>query len=472
MSSRPLVTVYIPCHNYGKYLSKAVDSVLAQSMESWEIIIIDDGSEDETHLICQRYLERFPGKVRVIRNEPARGLQYNANRALEFARGKYVMRLDADDWLDESALLVMSHCLEQHPEVALVFPNYFYVDAEGRYLGVEDRKKIGPESRHLDLPAHGACTMVRKRVMKTIGGYDEAHNAQDGWELWLKVLNRYEIRNIATPLFYYRQHPSSLSRNENRILTARQAIQRSIVRKHEGAVRSRVVAIVPAKNTYPHLPDVVLTEVGGKALIDHTLDEALATGVLDHVLVTTDDPRVVAHCLGRGDVMAMLRPDELSRVDRTMSEVLHNSVTTLEAEHDIHPDIVVALSVHSPLRKALYIVNAIDTLILYDADSVLSVYEDYDLHFSHGSDGLEPLNPAMLQRLRLERESLYVYNGAITAFWRDVLTPQDFHGGKISHIVMPQHESFQIKSPFDLWMMRQILEARSTAAAAPLLTTS
>lgn len=462
---RPLVTVYIPCHNYGHFLEEAVESVFAQTMSSWEIIIIDDGSTDDTRSICQAYLERSPERVRIIRHDPPRGLQYNANRALELARGKYVMRLDSDDWLDESALLVMSDCLEKNPEVALVFPNYFYVDAAGGYLGVENRKKIGTESNHLDLPAHGACTMVRKRVMKTIGGYDEAHNAQDGWELWLKVLNRYQIRNITTPLFYYRQHGNSLSRNEERILTARQAIQRTLVRRNEGSIRPRSLAIIPAKNTYPHLPNVVLGEVAGKPLIDHTIDEALASKSLDHILVTTDDPRVVDHCRQREGVLAMLRPDSLSRADRKMSEVLHNSVRYLETEHDVHPDIIVSLSIHSPLRRATYITNALDTLMLYDADSVLSVYEDYDLHFSHGADGLEPLNPAMLYRLRLEREGLYVYNGAITALWRDILTLSDYHGQKISHIVMPQQESFQIKSSFDLWMMNKILEDRQTLSS-------
>ncbi|MFU8804292.1 MAG: glycosyltransferase family 2 protein [Bradymonadaceae bacterium] len=455
--SRPLVTVYIPCHNYGHYLEEAVESVFAQNMDSWEVIIVDDGSEDDTHEICRRYMERAPDRVRVIRNEPAKGLQYNANRVIEIARGKYVIRLDSDDWLDESALLVMSACLEHNPDVALVFPNYYYVDANGDYLGVENRKKIGVESHLLDLPAHGACTMVRTRVLKTIGGYDEEHNAQDGYELWLKVFNRYPVKNVATPLFYYRQHADSLSRNEDRILTARQAIKRSMVQKQAGAVQPRVVAVVPAKNTYPHLPNIVLGEVAGRPLIDYTLDAALGSGQVDQVFVTTDDPAVVEYCKDKEGVLAVLRPNELSKADRKMSEVLYNSVQRLEEEFEFYADIIVTLSLHSPLRKAMYIVKALDTLVLYDADSVISVYEDYDMHFSHGTDGLEPLNPAMMRRIRLEREGLYVYNGSITASWRDVMGLEDYHGVKISHVVMPQKESFQIKSAFDLWLMEQIL---------------
>ena len=456
---RPLITVYVPCHNYGSYLKRAVRSVFEQSCEDWELIIIDDGSTDDTPRICRRLRTRDPRRIRVIRHDQARGLQYNANRVLELARGKYIMRLDADDWLDESALLVMSQALERRPEVALVYPNFFYVDAQGRLLGVEDRKKIGEEARLLDLPAHGACTMVRRRVLKALGGYDEEQDAQDGYELWLKVSRRYEVENIATPLFHYRQHSESLTTNEERVLTARRRIKRSMVEKLEGDVRPRVLGLIPAKNTYKSLPNIVLDEVGGRPLIDHTLEAARRCPQLDEVWVTTDCDRVVDYCQQK-DVRAMLRPAVLSRADRQLSEVVYDAVCRLEHTYDIHPDIVVVLSVHSPLRRATDIVKAVDSLILYDADSVISVYEDYDLHFHHGAQGLEPLNPAMMQRLRLEREGLYVFNGAITAVWRDILTKEDYQGSRISHIVMPRRSSFQLKNSFDRWLLDQILRRR------------
>ncbi|RAL20711.1 hypothetical protein DL240_15450 [Lujinxingia litoralis] len=463
---RPLVTVYITCHNYGRYLEQAVESVLQQSLKSWELILVDDASSDETPEICRRYAEQEGARVRVVRHEQAQGLQRNANQVLELARGKYIMRLDADDWLDESALLVMSDRLERRPEVALVYPNYFYVDAEGRYLGVEQRKLPGTEARLLDLPAHGACTMVRRRVLKALGGYDERHNAQDGYELWLKVSRSYPVEGVATPLFYYRQHPESLSRNEDRLLRARRQIKRSLAEKLEGSVKPRIVGLVPAKNTYRSMPDVVLSPVGGRPLIDHTLEAARASGRFDAIWVTTDCPRVVEHCATR-DVPAMMRPSALSEADRKLSEVVYDAVTRLENDHDLFADVVVVLSAHSPLRRADHITKALDTLVLYDADSVISVYEDFDMHFQHGPDGLAPLNPAMMRRLRLEREGLYVFNGAITAVWRDAIRAEDYHGKSISHVVMPWRESFQLKSEFDRWMLDQLLRSEEERDREP-----
>lgn len=457
MPTRPKVTVYIPSHQYGRFLRECLESVLAQTLTDWEIILIDDASTDETAAIMAEYAGSLPDKIRLVRNHEPRGLQYNANLALEMARAEYIMRLDADDYLDENALLVMAAYLDQNPDVALVYPNYIYVDENGVFLGIENRKKLHKEARLLDLPAHGACTMVRRRILKTIGGYNEQYTAQDGHELWLKVVNRYPIGNVTTPLFFYRQHNTSLSRNEDRILTARQQIKRDLVEKHEGTVQPRIVVILPAKNTYPQLPNVVLNPLAGRPLIDYSLANAAALSSSVVTYVTTDDERVVAYCQDIPNVIAEMRSLELSQPQVRLSEVIAYAVQRLEETHHIYPDILVVLSLHSPLCRPVYIQQAIDTLLLYNVDSVLSIYEDLDVHFAHGSLGLEPLNRNMLQRLRLEREALFVDNGAIRVFWRDSVKAGDFYGQKVGHVVMPRHESYQIKTAFDLWLIEQIL---------------
>jgi glycosyltransferase involved in cell wall biosynthesis len=458
--SRPKVTIYTPSNNYGRFLAECVESVLAQLLKDWELLIVDDGSTDETAEVAAGYAARHPDRITVIRNETPRGLQACANLAIEKSRGEYIMRLDADDYLDEGALLVMCAYLDQHPDVGLVYPNYTYIDERGARLGVEDRKKIGTEAKLLDLPAHGACTLVRKRVLKSIGGYNENYNAQDGHELWLKVIHRYPVGNVSTPLFYYRQHGDSVSRDERRILSARQQITRDLVKKHEGAVKPRVAAIIPAKNTYRHLPDIVLRSVAGRPLIDYTLDTALGVDGCDAVMVSTDDPRVVDHCRARSGVLTHLRPEPLSRPQVHLSEVVREAVACLEEEHGVHPDILVVLNVHAPLCRPEFIRKAVDTLILYHADSAISVYEDYDIHFAHAEHGLVPLNKAMLQRIRLEREAIYVDNGAVKVLWRDTLGADDLYGRKVSHVVMPAEESVQIKKPHDLWLAEQLLLRR------------
>lgn len=454
---RPKVTVYIPCYNYGRFLAQAVDSVLEQSYENWELIIIDDGSQDETAEVAGRYAALHPDRIRVMSHTPTRGLRICANQAIEVARGDYIIRLDADDFLDESALLVLATYLDRHPDIALVYPNYTYVNEQGEIIGVESRKKIGKEVKLLDLPAHGACTMVRKRTLKTVGGYQESSDAQDGYELWLKVLHRYPVANVSTSLFFYRQHGESMSRDEPRILGSRRRIKRGLVTKNGGRVKPRVAAVIPAKNTYEHLPNIVLEEFAGRPLIDFTLEAAQQTGAFETIFVTTDDPQVVEYCSHYSGVLPFLRSPELSLPHIRLSHILYNSVLQLEQTYNIYPDIFVLLSIHSPLRRAEHIQQAIDTLLLYNVDNVISVYEDRELHFTHGEYGLEPLNKGMLRRLRLEREALYVNNGAIYALWRDTISEDNLFGRKIGHIVMSLEESFQIKGLFDSWMIEQII---------------
>ncbi|MBF0186803.1 MAG: glycosyltransferase family 2 protein [Magnetococcales bacterium] len=457
---RPKVTVYITCHNYGRFLRQSIDSVLKQILSEWELIIINDGSQDDSKQIIDDYVERYPKQMRAFHNQKPRRLPYCANLALREAKGQYLVRLDADDYLDESALLAMASYLDKNHEIALVYPNYIYIDEDGSYLGVENRKIVGQEAELLDLPAHGACTMVRKRVLKCVGGYDEKHTAQDGYELWLKIFNRYKVANLRTPLFFYRQHTLSLSRDENRILNARQKIKRAMAARLEGDVKPRIIGIVPAKNTNTERPNVVMEPVAGIPLIDHTLNAAIESGAMDQILVTSDDQAVLDHCAGFPNILTVLRDMKLSQSHVRLMEVLQDAVDRLEQDFDLYPDILVILNTHCPLRRSQDIRKAIDTLLLYDVSSVHSVYEDFELHFSHGKQGLEPINRGMMNQLRLEREALYVDNGAIRVVWRDMIGKSDWFRYQFGHIVMPLERSmiYAGRTESKLRYIEQILE--------------
>ena len=426
-------------------------------MTDWELILVDDGSEDDTASISKGYADAEPDKIRLVRHETAQGLQKSANEVLQLARGKYIIRLDADDYLDDNALLVLANYLDQNSNIALVYPNYIYIDEYGNYLGVENRKQIGTEANLLDLPAHGACTLVRTRVLKTLGGYDEKYDRQDGYELWLKVVNSYPVGNISTPLFFYRQHGESLTQDEAKLLDARARIKRDQVQqKRNGPVSPRTLGVVLAKNTYQHLPNIVLTHVADKPLINYTLDGALNVG-LDSVIVTTDDPTVSAHCQTHfPSVRSIVRPKELTADKVRESTLVNHAVLSME-EEGIFPDTIVVLGVHTPLRKAKHIQKALDTLYLYNVDSVVSVYEDRDLHYVHAKHGLEKLNPAMHRRVRVEREGLFVENGAVRVLWRDILTNTEMLGTQVGHFVMPRRVSYQIKQPSDVWLIEQVI---------------
>ena len=126
MKNSPLVTIYVPSRNYGKFLEKSIGSVIEQIYENWELIIIDENSEDDTELIAKKFRDNYPEKIKFIKNNKVLGLQKVANNVLENANGKYMIRLDADDWLNEVAILLMVHKLENNPDAGIAYGNYFY----------------------------------------------------------------------------------------------------------------------------------------------------------------------------------------------------------------------------------------------------------------------------------------------------------------------------------------------------------
>lgn len=465
MSQKGLVTVYIPCRHYGRFLDQAVGSVSSQSYRKWELLIINDGSADGTEAIAERWAAG-DSRIRVLRHETPKGLPACANAALAMARGDYIMRLDADDYLDENALLVMATCLDQHPEVALVYPNYFHVDEGGRTLGVERRKRVGTQAQLLDLPAHGACTMVRRSVLEQVNGYSELQDRQDGYDLWLKIATRYPVANVETPLFFYRRHGPSLSEDEGRLLEARRQIKRHTVSNGgEQKGLGCCTAIILAKNTYEHLPDVVLRPIAGRPLIDYTLDAVIGIEEFRAVLVSTDDPRVAEHARRYSQrVLAYVRPSSLSDPHTGDEAVLRDAVAYLNREHHFSADTVASLAVNCPLRRKEHIQEALDTMALFDTEMILSVYEDFDLHFVHGSYGLEPLNPAMHLQIRLEREALYVWNGAIRVLRRAALESGGLRPRRVGHILMSHGESFHIKTEFDRATVEILLQRDSAVA--------
>ena len=195
----PKVTVYIPSHNYGRFLACAIDSVLRQSFDDWELLVIDDGSTDETTEVLQLY----SGHPQIsLHSTSGIGLPAVCNYALSKARGKYLIRLDGDDFFDENILLILVNYLERHPDAALVFPDYYLIDELGEVYAHERRQRIYEKNHMLDNPPNGACTLIRKQVLEKIEGYREDLGAQDGFDLWTRIQDEYGAGNINLPLSF------------------------------------------------------------------------------------------------------------------------------------------------------------------------------------------------------------------------------------------------------------------------------
>lgn len=450
-TNTPKITVYVTNHNYGRFIERALESVFAQTVSDWELLIIDDGSTDGSQEIIDRYASR-PNVVVVYQQN--KGLNVTNNIALRMAHGKYVMRLDADDYLDPHALEILSAALDRNDALGLVFPDYYLVDEDERVLEIVRRHDFGDVTL-LDQPAHGACTLVRRSFLLELGGYDESFRCQDGYDLWVRMTALHPVQNINLPLFYYRQHGSSLTRNERRILDTRAAIvEKHVERANKAAAKA--TAIIPVRGSAMDPRSEALRPLRAKPLIEWTLDAALAAKRIEKVIVTTPDERILEHVSKRyADAVECVHRDRsLARVNVGLEATITHA---LSAHPEHGKDLVCMLSVESPFRGARTIDAAVDALEAFGTDMLVGVRPENNAFFRHTGDGLASLRSS--QALRLEAEELYRRVGDFLvvrrAFFDETKT---LLGGRIGHLVLDQRSAMNLSSDWD-WQLAELVAA-------------
>jgi glycosyltransferase involved in cell wall biosynthesis len=206
--SKPIVSIIIPCHNYGKYLTECINSILVQTYTSWEAIIINDGSTDNTHEVALNLIKKHPNHpIRYIMQE-CHGIVQPRNRGVTLARGEFILPLDADDIIAPEFLNKTVSTLLKHPE-------FGYVSTKALFFGTIN--SIWPSEpfnwiNQLVTNQQTNSTLYRKLMWKDIGGYSEKmiHGYMD-WEFWIRATkNGWIGTQISEPLFFYRRKIDSV----------------------------------------------------------------------------------------------------------------------------------------------------------------------------------------------------------------------------------------------------------------------
>lgn len=208
----PLVSVIIPTYNSVAYVTAAVASVLAQTFADLEILVIDDGSTDETSEVMAGYGTR----VRYLRQENS-GVAIARNRGIAESQGEYVAFLDADDTWFPRKLELQLEALRAHIEAGVCYSAFLVVTSELKPIGVRRSERWA--SALEDLLLHGnvvgsICTVLAKRsLFQQAGGFDPLLSQCADWEMWVRLAARTEFVYLDEPLVTYRQHDSNMSHN-------------------------------------------------------------------------------------------------------------------------------------------------------------------------------------------------------------------------------------------------------------------
>lgn len=229
-----LVSIIVPCYNYGWLLSETLDSVLAQTYTQWECIIIDDGSIDNTQHVATRY-QGQDSRFR-YQYQSNGGMSSARNYGLSLAQGKYIQFLDADDLLKPQKLAIQVAYLDAHPEVDVVYGDVRYfrhneptvlnhsIDMkntiwmsklEGKGIGVIERLV---EQNQLVINA----PLLRSAMAHQVGLFSETLRSMEDWEFWLRCAIQgacFHYQSLPETWALVRVHPTSTSQNKPRMLS-------------------------------------------------------------------------------------------------------------------------------------------------------------------------------------------------------------------------------------------------------------
>ncbi len=207
MTTLPMISVIIPAHNQERYIGRCLRSILNQSYprDKYEIIVIDDCSKDRTDYA----LELFANEIVLLRNEEQLGLPGSLNRGIHAARGRYVIRLDADDYVHFEYLNALSLHLDLNGHFDAVACDYITVD---------DHENVLEQVNCMEKPI-GCGILFRMDQLIDIGLYDETFLRREEEELRIRFLQRYSIERCALPLYRYRKHEDNITNDDHAMHT-------------------------------------------------------------------------------------------------------------------------------------------------------------------------------------------------------------------------------------------------------------
>lgn len=241
------VSIIMGIYNCADTLKEAIDSIVQQTYHDWELIMCDDGSQDNTYKIAEKFLEKYENII-VFQNERNMGLNYTLNRCLEKANGKYIARMDGDDISLPTRLEKEVAFLDQHREYAIVSTNMIYFDENGEwgrsnmleFPKKEDLVKATPF-------CHAPC-MVRREAYEKVKGYSVNKKLlrMEDYHLWFKMYSAgYKGHNLQEALYKMRDDRNATQRRKFKYRINEAYVKRLIMKSFDLPIKNIVYVVRP-----------------------------------------------------------------------------------------------------------------------------------------------------------------------------------------------------------------------------------
>ena len=220
-------SVILPLYNKDPYVTKAIDSILAQTFTDYELVIVDDGSKDDSYEVASKAIEGHCRNCHLIRQANA-GVSMARNNGVTASKGDYLCFLDADDWWDPGFLEEMSQLIDAFPDAGIYGTNYTIVNETKRktrvaQIGVEKGFEKGyinycqVYSRTMYMPLWTGAVCIPRGVFAEMGGFPKGVKLGEDFILWVRIALKYKVAFLNKPLAFYNQDVDVANRGVGRL---------------------------------------------------------------------------------------------------------------------------------------------------------------------------------------------------------------------------------------------------------------
>lgn len=204
-----LISIVLPVYNGERFLRASIDSVIAQTYQNWELLVVDDCSTDSTAEIVQGYVQQDP-RVKYFRNEKNLRLPRNLNRGFSLASGDYLTWTSDDNVFMPTALEKMYNALKADPEAQFAYASCDIIDEEDNVIEYM-MLYPGIEKRAVGQNPVGACFLYTRKVYETVGDYDPDALYVEDFDYWQRIFMRFKVLPIYEILYSYRSQKGALT---------------------------------------------------------------------------------------------------------------------------------------------------------------------------------------------------------------------------------------------------------------------
>lgn len=217
----PAVSIVMPSYNCRKYIAPAIESVLNQTYDNFEMIIVDDGSTDGTDAIINKYESN---KHITVITQPNAGRHNACNNAIRNANGSLIAFCDSDDLLREDKIALQVRAMQEHPEVGLIHTARTAIDENGKSIGHSHARDTGAPAIEVyeatkKLFHHnyicGPTVMIRRECFNEVGYFNETLKQNEDQELYLRISTRYKFGYLNQELYKYRKHGGQITKKRD-----------------------------------------------------------------------------------------------------------------------------------------------------------------------------------------------------------------------------------------------------------------